>query len=84
MADLLIENTLPSATFNAELRRLMAPPPWRFTDGGTVMDAAGDVVLQADPNGERPDTDVGPIAAWIVLAVNTCAGFQATEEAAHG
>lgn len=81
MADLRIANPSTTEEFNGLLRDLMAPPPWNFTEGGTVIDAAGDVVLQVDPNGERPDPQVADLAVWIVMAVNTCAGFKAAEEA---
>jgi len=34
-------------------------------------------VFTVDVNSERPDDEATAIAAWIVVAVNTCAGFRA-------
>ncbi|WP_281978833.1 hypothetical protein [Pseudorhizobium flavum] len=45
-------------------------------DIGTICDANGAPVCVVDVNRERSDFDVDRIARWIILAVNTCGGFQ--------
>jgi len=44
---------------------------------GEIIDAAGDKVLQVDPDGIMTDEQVAAIAALIILAVNICGSFKA-------
>lgn len=47
---------------------------------GEVVDAKGRPVFVVDVHNERSDAEALVIAAWIAMAVNTCAGFRAVVE----
>ncbi len=76
---LRVSNPQVSDEFVALLAAQDVKLPLRVCDEdvGVVFDADGRDVLTIDSNGERPDAQAGMIAQWIVLAVNTCGGFQA-------
>lgn len=82
MSDLRFDNPKTTEQYAAVLAELGHPAPWSFdpAEAGSVVDANGREVLVIDHNNERPDIEAVQIAAWIVCAVNTCAGFQALRE----
>jgi len=50
-------------------------------EAGILLDANGKTVLVVDVNNEIEDEHASAIAAMVVLAINTCAGYRA--EAVH-
>ncbi|MDP1026367.1 hypothetical protein Q5H91_04015 [Sphingomonas sp. KR1UV-12] len=48
--------------------------PLAVAGDGDIEDAAGEPVIQIDPNRERRDDKVAIIAAVVALAINTCGG----------
>lgn len=81
---LAVESTKTSDAFAAALKEAGAPAPWteHEKDPATLLDANGVAVLQIDPEVERTDAEANMIAAWVLVAVNTCAGFKAVREEA--
>jgi len=79
MADLRIENPATTEQFVALLaaQNVCLPLDHAAGDVGVVVDADGNTVFVVDVNNDRDDDEVFRIAAWIVLAVNTCGGFKA-------
>lgn len=47
---------------------------------GEVRDSRNRVIFNVDVNRDRSDAEALVIAAWIAMAVNTCAGFRAVPE----
>lgn len=45
-------------------------------DLGVIIDANGRDVATVDVEKERSDAAADQITTWIILAVNTCGGFQ--------
>lgn len=78
MADLRVENRKTTEEFVAQLTSANVKLPLHLCeeDVGTILDDDGVDVFTVDTTGERPDIEVGLIAMFIVLAVNTCGGFQ--------
>lgn len=66
-----------SEQFTAEITALLALPPWKLCDEevGEVLSDDGAVVLTVD-RGCRNDHDASALALWIVMAINTLAGFK--------
>ena len=64
--------------FDATLAKLCAPPPWRLCDEevGEVLAADGAIVLTVD-RARTNDAEATELALWIIMAVNTLAGFKA-------
>lgn len=83
MADLRFAKPSTTEEFRAWLERAGAPAPWQGAKG-TIYDADGDLVLQVDPDNDRNDANVVQLGAAILVAVNTCAGFQAAPPAEPG
>lgn len=65
-----------SETFAGALSGLNAPAPWVVCEDacGSVLDANGQIVCSADYR--VTDKESALMAMWIVIAVNTCAGFK--------
>ena len=65
-----------SDQFVATLAKLCAPPPWRLCDEevGEVLADDGAIVLTVDRVRTNEATE---LALWIIMAVNTLAGFKA-------
>lgn len=82
MADLRFESPTTTAEFETWLRHQNAPTPWQASAAGEVFDADGNLVLQVDPERDRADDKVAQIAAAVIVAVNTCAGFKAAAKPA--
>lgn len=80
MAELRVEN--PRLT--GDYVKLMAdagvtlPVRLHETEVGEIVDAKGREVCVVDVNRERPDDEVVHLCSWIVVAINTCGGFQAS------
>lgn len=67
-----------SEKFAGTLRALGVPAPWTFDAGEDGVRAAnGAIVCEIDPFAQRPDEQVPALAMWIIMAVNTLAGFKA-------
>lgn len=79
MADLRFEKPTTTEGYVALLADLGIMLPLDLCDehSGSVIDAAGDEILVADPNSELGDDHARDIALAIILAVNTCGGFKA-------
>lgn len=61
--------------FALQLRDLGVPAPWRLhdVDDGGVLAANGKFVFEES----FPSYRSAPLAMWIIMAVNTLAGFAA-------
>jgi hypothetical protein len=83
LADILVEDAETSQDFAADLAALgvALPLTWSDSEPGAILDAAGNEICTVDVNRARPDAEAEALAAWIVCAVNTCAGFRAVAEA---
>lgn len=74
----MITHPTGSDEFARELSMLGASVPWRLCDEevGEILADDGAVVLVVDRNG-RTDEAASAVAMWIIMAVNTLAGFKA-------
>lgn len=74
MADLRVENPAITERFVQLLAEQGVRLPLALSreDVGVVADADGRGIITIDVNRELPDDQVHRIAAWIMLAVNTC------------
>lgn len=79
MTDLRIDSPQTTEAFVDLLSALNVRMPLALDDEniGAVIDADGRDVLTVDVNSDRKDEEVVQIAAFIVVAVNTCGGFRA-------
>lgn len=79
MPDIRFENPETTEAFARLLTDSNVRLPLRLSDEdvGVVLDANGADVFTVDVNGERPNDEATAIAAWIMVAVNTCAGLKA-------
>ena len=78
MSELHIESPALAQDFTRMLAEQDIVLPLRpsETEVGSVVDAQGREVFVVDVNGERPDDQVALIAALLIVAINTCGGFQ--------
>lgn len=67
-----------SEQFERELAKLCASAPWRLCDEevGEVLAADGGIVLTVD-RARTTEQEASALALWIIMAVNTLAGFKA-------
>ena len=74
----MISHPTGSEAFAAELRKVCAPAPWRLCDEevGEVLAADGGIVLTID-RGRTTEQEASALALWVIVAVNTLAGFKA-------
>lgn len=62
----------------AALAAVKAPVPWMLCSvSGCILDATGAPVAMVYSEGARDDDTLGPLASWIVFAVNTASGLSA-------
>ena len=73
-----ISHPTGSEKFRTELAKLCAPAPWRLCDeeAGEVLAADGAIVLTVD-RARTNEQEASALALWIIMAVNTLAGFKA-------
>ena len=73
-----IKHPTGSEEFAGQLESLAVPAPWRLCDEeiGEVLAANGDIACIAGADSD-PDEDRSALAMYIILAVNTLAGFKA-------
>lgn len=76
---LAVEDVRIASEFKAMLAGLGVPAPWASGLDGSVFAADSTHVLVVDMDRELPDDVAKAIAAGVVLAVNTCAGFRAVQ-----
>ncbi len=71
-----ISHPTGSEQFAGELAKLGAAAPWRLCDEvvGEILGADGGVVCEADSR--VTDEESSALALWIVMSVNTLAGFR--------
>lgn len=74
-----IRHPTGSEQLAAALADLGVPAPWRLCDEevGEVLAANGAIACDADTVGCLSEDDASRVAALIMLAVNTLAGFKA-------
>lgn len=65
-----------SEEFAGELERLGVPAPWHISDEAVIA-ANGEVACIAGHEGVASDDDRFALAMYIIIAVNTMAGFKA-------
>lgn len=80
----MITHPTGSAQFADALVRLGVPAPWRLCDEevGEVLADNGAIAFTVAPN--LSDTAATDLALWILIAVNTLAGFQAAAAIREG
>lgn len=66
-----------SEQFAAALAKLGAPAPWRLCDEETGEILAADGVVVCDADSRITDEESSTLALWIIMAINTLAGFKA-------
>ena len=66
--------------FRALINAQKAPLPWTPGEDGSVFDVNGDLVLQVDPDNDRPNLKVAAIARHLVTAINASGGFMPASE----
>lgn len=74
---LRVESPRIASEFQSLLTGCERPAPWSADGAACVIDANGRHVLTVDVNSELTDGQADELAAWICMAVNTCAGFRA-------
>lgn len=74
MAQLKFENPAVTEEFAAAMKKLGAPLPWDWHDGG-IIDADGMIIAEFRASRD-PDKNLH-IVSNVVVAVNTCGGFRA-------
>lgn len=68
-----------TGTFAGQLAALGVPAPWRLSEGevGVLLAENSADAAVADPSGSATDAAATTLAALIMCAVNTCAGYRA-------
>jgi hypothetical protein len=71
-----------SEQFQTALTQLKSPAPWSLAERmpGEIQAANGAVVLAVD-HGDLVNREYNALALWIMVAINTCAGFRMEKEA---
>ena len=74
-----IKHPTGSEEFAARLDNCGVPAPWRLCDEevGEILAANGAPACNADTVGNLSEDDATQVAVYIMLAVNTLAGFKA-------
>ena len=70
-----------SEQFQTALTELKSPAPWSLADRtpGEIRAVNGAIMLSID-HGELVGRERDALALWIMVAVNTCAGFRMEKE----
>lgn len=74
MAQLKFSTPAITEEFDASLRKLGAPLPWDWQDGG-VFDANGRLIGEFQAS-KDPDENLR-VVSMVIIAMNTCGGYKA-------